>query len=284
MKNIILLIVILSGFLNCFAQNEKSLLWEISGNGLENPSYLYGTIHFICPDDFNMDESIKLAFEEVEQLYLEIDFDDQAMLAEMQSLMIMQNGKSVSDFLSHEESEKLDQFFKSNIGAGLAQLGTIKPFALMSLMIRPLIGCEPKSFDLEFAEMAGKNQIEILGLETAAYQLSLFDSIPYNLQYEMLVELVENKDDGIKEFDEMVKAYKEKDLDALANMMDDSEWDYNGYEDLLIYNRNKNWIPLIEKAVQEMPTFIAVGSGHLPEEEGLIILLREAGYNVKPVL
>jgi uncharacterized protein YbaP (TraB family) len=56
-----------------------------------------------------------------------------------------------------------------------------------------------------------------------------------------------------------------------------------GYEDLLLINRNKNWIPVMEKAMSTQATFFAVGAGHLPGKDGIISLLRNAGYTVNPV-
>ncbi|HLV51992.1 MAG TPA: TraB/GumN family protein, partial [Flavobacterium sp.] len=59
------------------AQNEPSLLWQIEGNGLEKPSYLFGTIHMICEDDFMMTPAIERSLENVEAFYAEIDFSNQ---------------------------------------------------------------------------------------------------------------------------------------------------------------------------------------------------------------
>ena len=73
MKKIVsTLVVIASLFMSnsSFAQvkieagvpNENSLLWEVSGNGLSKPSYLYGTIHMICGNDYFLSEKTKKAF------------------------------------------------------------------------------------------------------------------------------------------------------------------------------------------------------------------------------
>jgi uncharacterized protein YbaP (TraB family) len=58
---------------------------------------------------------------------------------------------------------------------------------------------------------------------------------------------------------------------------------FQEYGDLLLENRNKDWIPKIEELVKAQSTFIAVGSGHLGSETGVIQLLRNAGYTVEPV-
>jgi uncharacterized protein YbaP (TraB family) len=80
----------------------------------------------------------------------------------------------------------------------------------------------------------------------------------------------------------MTEAYKKKDLYALANMISASP-DMAGYENLLLVNRNKNWIPVMEKAMTAQSNFFAVGAGHLPGNDGVINLLRKAGYTVSPV-
>jgi uncharacterized protein len=59
--------------------------------------------------------------------------------------------------------------------------------------------------------------------------------------------------------------------------------DMAGFEDLLLVNRNMNWIPVMEKAMLAQGTFFAVGAGHLPGNEGVISLLKKAGYTVVPV-
>ena len=63
---------------------ENALLWEISGKGLQKSSFLYGTIHVICPDDLNISATTKTAFNKTEQLYLELDLDDPELSAQMQ--------------------------------------------------------------------------------------------------------------------------------------------------------------------------------------------------------
>ena len=57
------LILLFTFFISLFAnaqELEKSLLWKISGNGLKQPSYLYGTIHITC--DATLDENTLNAF------------------------------------------------------------------------------------------------------------------------------------------------------------------------------------------------------------------------------
>lgn len=65
MKKIKILALVVSFLTSTFgfSQTEKTVLWEVSGNGLENPSYLFGTIHIICPDDLDLSPKIINALE-----------------------------------------------------------------------------------------------------------------------------------------------------------------------------------------------------------------------------
>ena len=80
-------------FISLFANSqelEKSLLWKVSGNGLQKPSYLFGTIHATC--DASLDESTLKALQETNQLYLELDMDDKSMQLQMLKYMKMNDG------------------------------------------------------------------------------------------------------------------------------------------------------------------------------------------------
>lgn len=265
----------------CFAQ-DKSLLWEISGNGLSKPSYLYGTIHLICPADFTITDPIKNAFSSTEQVYLELDMDDPQMMANMQKIMVNTSGKSLKELLKPDDYTLLNDYYKSKLGIGLEQLNRMKPLALLSMQYMTLLNCQPQSYDLTFAQMAGKEKKEVLGLESIDDQMSAFDKIPAEKQVEQLVEMVRKKDEAVKEFNQMITFYKAQDLEGLQKLMDTSQFsEIDGFEELLLVNRNAAWIPTIETAIKAKPTFIAVGAAHLAGDKGVISLLRKKGYTVK---
>ena len=85
MKNLLLFVGIFTSLFANAQELEKSLLWEISGEGLESPSYLYGTIHATC--DATLDANTLKALDETKQLYLEIDMDDKEMPMQMMKYM-----------------------------------------------------------------------------------------------------------------------------------------------------------------------------------------------------
>ncbi len=150
MKRLFILLAFgLSLFFSADAQ-ESSLLWRVSGNGLSEPSYIYGTIHLICPQDFLMKDNVKSAFSSTKQVYLEIDFDDPQMMQKMMGMSMMTDGKTAKDYLTDEEYLLLDSKFKAKLGAGMDKLQTMKPLMLLSMSYMTILKCQPTSFETIF--------------------------------------------------------------------------------------------------------------------------------------
>ena len=86
-----------------------------------------------------------------------------------------------------------------------------------------------------------------------------------------------------KELADLLVVYKAGDIEELYKLILNSTMEYGKYEEALLLERNRRWIPRIENIILEMPTFVAVGAGHLGGPEGVIALLRERGYTVQAV-
>ncbi|MGN6492545.1 MAG: TraB/GumN family protein [Agriterribacter sp.] len=263
-------------------QKSDALLWKISGNGLTKPSYVYGTIHMICSTDFVMSEKLKQHFNSADKLYLEVDMDDPAMNMKMLQLSMLQ-GKKLSDFFSPEDYNKLNTFFKDSVGMPLTMFNTMKPFVLFSILTLKTLPCsQQESYEMSFVKMAREQNKEVIGLETVEEQMKIFDDMPDSAQAQMLLRYADEFDKQKKDFSKMVEMYKRQDLDALYQQIMSSP-DIAGSEDALLFNRNKNWIPVIENAMKKESLFIAVGAGHLAGEQGVLNLLKEKGYSVEAV-
>lgn len=81
----------------------------------------------------------------------------------------------------------------------------------------------------------------------------------------------------------MVLLYKSKDIDKLYRMSISDDV-FGKYENVLLNKRNNNWISPMAKEMEAMPTFFAVGAGHLGGPNGIITLLRKKGYKVSAVM
>ncbi len=279
--------LLFAGLLTNMAQaQDNALLYEVTGPGLAKPSYLYGTFHLICPADLQITDAMKKAISDAQQVYLELDMDDPAMMGSMQKAMLMTGGKTVKDLLSPEDYTVLDNYLKQKMSMGLAQLGMLKPIGLMSMMYMTMLPCQPASYDLTFAQMAATDKKEVFGLETLDAELAALDKIPLAEQLKGLVDMAKNPDEAKKEFADLIAIYKSHDLAKLMGTMQNSKFsggDFTQYEESLLGERNANWIPVIEKAAKEKPTFFAFGAGHLGNEKGVVNLLRKKGYTVKSV-
>ncbi len=275
-------------------QGEKSLLWEISGNELAQPSYLYGTIHMIEKKDFFMTDATKKAFADCDRVTFEInmeDMNDMSVLFSLIGSIMMDGGKTLKDLISAEDYAMVKKHF-DEMGMPLMLFERMKPMFLTTFADADLAkgglggDSDIMSYEMEFMEMAKVDEKEVGGLETIEFQMSIFDSIPYEAQAQMLVEGIKAEKDTTQsegEFDQMVNMYKDQDIEAMQSMFDSDAEGIGQYEQILLVNRNTNWIPIMAKMMAEKRTFFAVGAGHLGGEKGVIRLLKNEGYILKPL-
>jgi hypothetical protein len=267
------------------AQNDgNSLLWKISGNGLEKSSYVYGTFHLLCPNDLDLSKKVTDALDRSEQLVLELDFDDPTLMQTLQQNMMMPDGRTAEDYLNEEEYKLLAGFFNDSLNLPFERIKGIKPFFLSSMTISHFLGCQPASFEQTLTKAAQNKEMEVKGLETVEEQLSFIDNLSMEMKKKMLMENLKQYDKSKKMFREQVDYYLSENLEGLNSIIDDyMSSDYAQLREDLLVKRNKNWVPEIRKMIHEQPSMIAVGAGHLPGSDGLLELLREAGYSVEPV-
>jgi uncharacterized protein len=272
-------------FTKIYAQkDDKSLLYEISGNGLTQPSYIYGTIHLICKSDFIMTEATKQKFETSQQVYLEIDMDDPSMMSEMQKNMMMTDGSTLKTLMSESDYQQVAAFFKDTLKTNIGMMAKMKPFVLASFALPKMLSCPTQSYEESFMKMAGEQHKEILGLETIKDQFDALDKMGMKEQANlMLVQMVQNWNENKNEFGSMIAHYKSQDVDLMMEDMTKSKMSNKSFEKDLLETRNNNWIPKISKIASEKPTFFAVGAGHLGGEKGVVALLRKQGFTVKAV-
>ena len=267
---------------------EKSLLWKISGNGLSKPSYLYGTIHMICEDDAALGDSLIAAIEKSDRVYFEVDMDNIMEIFTAFKDFKMRGDTTLADLLSKADYEKVKEYMESKSTLlPFSKLETYKPMLASSLLLEQGAACEQSvAMEQLIMQEAKRYRKRIEGLETMSYQASIFDSIPYKLQAEQLLKYIETGDkqsEADKQFEEMVEAYKAQDIEKLGDYISQDGDGLGDYGDILIYNRNRNWVEKLKRIMPGKTLTIAVGAGHLAGEQGMIKLLRKEGYTVKPV-
>lgn len=273
-------------------QLENSLLWEITGPGIKTPSYLYGTIHIIDSKDYFLPKGTMSALDAAKKIVFEIDMKEMSDMSNIMGMMnkiFMNDGLTLKDLVSADDYSMIGDHFQKK-GLPIFMLERMKPmfltvFAYGDLDPSSLKNGDMKSYEMELMEMASNAGKETGGLETIDFQIGLFDEIPYEAQAKMLVDAIKTSEMGEEndEFKKMTQMYKDQDINAMVKMIADEGSGVSEFEDKLLTERNKNWIPKIIEGAKLQPTFYAVGAGHLAGPQGVITLLRKAGMKVTPV-
>lgn len=287
--------VLVLGISSCKAQpdlptaaSNNSLLWEISGNGLKQPSYYLGTMHILCEEDAWISASLKEVLNRADVIYMEVDLDNLMEMVTSMGAMTMRNKTRLRDLLSEEEYDLVKAYFSEKLPLPFSMMENFKPMLLSSMVSEKAMPCESTN-GMELMLMSAKNKKqEIKGLETLAYQAGIFDSIPYELQAKELVrsisEMNNENPEAKAEMDSLLYAYRRQDLAAIDRLTSgEGEGLEQKYLDLLLYKRNENWVEKFEEIATKQPTLFAVGAGHLPGQKGVLQLLKDKGYTLRPI-
>jgi len=294
MRSIIIIVGYCIFFSGCKSQTNKSsakkntdnntLLWQVSGKDLKNPSYIFGTFHLLCKDDIKFSEQLKSSLKFSDEVYMEMDMDDPSTMLSGLLYMNMKGGKKLKDLYTADEYKKVESYFSDSLGIPMMMLQSIKPYFLVAMLYPKMMSCQTASgVEEELMTIAKENKKEIKGLETMQFQASVFDSIPYEWQAKELLKNIDSFSFYKNEFDTMLLAYKNQQLSAMENSLGKSEFGSDKYEDILLTRRNINWVDQLKSIMKKESVFVAVGAGHLVGEKGLLNLLRKEGYTITPL-
>ena len=265
-------------------KDNNTLLWEISGKNLKQPSYVFGTFHILCKEDIQFSANLRAALKASNQVYFEMDLDDPKNTLGGMFFMNMKD-KTLSDLYTVEELQKLTKFYKDSLKMNLSYFNKMKPMMLAALLYPRMMPCKtPSGVEIELMTIAKKEKKEILGFETIEFQSSIFDSIPYSVQAKDLLKSIDSMDKYKLYFNKMVQTYKNQQTDSLVAIVNDKTFTDGENNDALLKNRNINWVKQLKTIFPKNNIFMAVGAAHLFGNDGLIDLLRKDGFTVKPIV
>jgi uncharacterized protein YbaP (TraB family) len=274
-----------------YPMEDRALLWEIEGNGIKTKSYLFGTVHLIDENRFFFPKKLQKIVSKSDVLTMEIAGLPDPM--EALKLSMLEEG-SFFDFFNEKQTDSILVWVEEHTalsGKGFRMIAEkMRPF-IVSQMLPELDESNPnrrmdnkKSYEIELEAIAEEKKLEIMGLETVAEQLGIFDILSDEQQVEMVMEIIRNESgSGTEETEEIMLLYGDQNVDGLYQMIADESDFMEGLNDLLLDDRNKRWIPMIEKMISDKDTFIAVGAGHLGGPNGVIRLLEARGYTLTPI-
>ncbi|MFM6934659.1 MAG: TraB/GumN family protein [Flavobacteriales bacterium] len=270
------LVFILASFLQL--DIDAQLLYRISGNGLKQDSYLFGTIHTMPKEDFEMPTAVLNALKSCQTVALEIDLDmSLTEKIDLAKMSLLPNGGTLKEYMSDSSYNTLKKYCMDSIGwkeSKFEQYEHLKPFFFSSLVLQEKIG-KQKSFEMEFDKLAKKHNKPLIGLETVMYQMETVDKVSIKDQLQLMDDF-----SNMSEFDVLFNLYEEENIDGLYNLISKETDMLPEFNHWFLDVRNANWIPIIEKQINQEPTFIAVGAGHLGGTNGVLALLRKQGYTL----
>ncbi len=264
------------------ASNAQSVLWRISGKGLEKPSYLFGTIHIQDKQIFELSDSLLPAIEKADYLALELDLSAINPI-EMMGLMMLPDGKTLKDVFSKEEYALIKQEFESQTGNSIELFSSFKPFTLLTfIMLTHMDESDnaPMALDQFLNYYAMAKNTPVLGIENVEEQLKVMDEMPSRAIIETLTE----EDSVNVVLNDIITAYVNGDLATVAKLMKEDKT-YGKWMNQLIDERNKIMFERTYERIKSGESLvIAVGTGHLAGKKGLIELYRKKGFKVEPII
>ena len=266
------ILILLTTLLISFSLQSQSLLFQITGNNLSKPSYLFGTIHLTSDHKIKSYQLATKKLKQCKSYAMEINPSDFEQEGVLNKLMIP-GGKTLQNILSKEEYDSLSVKFYREVGMSLTGFEKIQPIFLIVLMETGKSNkYKPTAvlmMDVALAKLASK-KMKVNGLETLEEQIEAISAISIKEQVQQLFDYQKNVSS------EQDSLYKTGDIEKIYNATI-AEMTTNQIQELLI-NRN---IRMSERAIlllQKESTFIAVGAAHLGGEKGLVRLLREKGF------
>lgn len=289
-----LLFTIISVLLLGYSSAEAQLLWKISGNGLEKPSYIFGTHHMAPVSVLDSVPGFKEALASVDKVYGEMVMAD-AMSPESQQMMMMAaiapQDSTLTAVLSPAAIDSLNNILAKYLGPQMtaAALNPMKPAMVSTLLAAAQTQSAfpqynaAQQLDGEIQSRAAAIGKEVGGLETMADQCQALFGGSILAQANDLMQAVRNDEIAIDVVKQLAGAYLAGDLQAMLDIMENPATGFNDEQaDRMLNRRNADWMRVLAGMLPAMSILIAVGAGHLPGDKGLISLLRREGYTVEP--
>lgn len=291
MKKIILslatLIIALSG--------NAQILYKVSGNGAKGDSYVMGTHHLAPISIIDSIKGFNTAINSVDAVYGEIELSEMNSPQTQQKMMMAAmapTDSTLSKVFTKEHFDSIDNVLKKYSGgqATLNMLEPMKPMLvgqqltiLMNLQVIPNFN-PMQLLDSHVQTLGAQAGKGTFGLENIDFQINVLFGDPISKQAEDLLETI-RKEEKMKSFSlDLYNAYMTQDIEKVRQLMIDPDLGLEPEDEAkMLTNRNINWVNQLKTILPQKSAFVCVGAGHLPGENGVLNLLRQAGYTITPV-
>lgn len=274
--NIFLICFLILGIQNSYCKENTSLMWKVEYTPEKTYTYILGSIHIGRKDMYPLNDFIEKAYKNSESLVLEIDMNKVNPM-DLMKLMTYQNNNTLKSKLEPETFSKLSKvFIENNLPEQI--FNKFKPWAAIltaqQLTMKDLLTDDiAPGIDLYFLDKANKDKKQIEELETAEFQMSLFDDFD-SIANDYIDYSLAQLDNNI-EIEELMTCYIKSDIDGLDKIINKSKGEFLEYDKIMdkilyerniqMYNKISNWLKTERKI-----RFIVVGAGHLVGNKSII--------------
>lgn len=267
-----------------YAAQDEAIYWSIM-DGDRQAGYLLGTIHSEDPRVLDFPESFLQQLESNQVFAMEL-VPDLPTLKKLNEYMHYPDGTSLESRVGKKRFVQVRKLLMSHYRVPADWLETMKVWAVvMTLSVPP-----PETglfMDFSLSLRASGSGLRVVGLETLEQQLAFLEDMPAGQQLQLLDQALEDYGRVVELHDQMVDGYLAGDLQVLKKeaeeQMDQLTLEAKNYFiEQGINARNRRMLNSLLPLLAESRVFVAVGALHLPGEEGLVSLLRENGYVLKP--
>jgi uncharacterized protein YbaP (TraB family) len=263
-----------------------ALLWEITGNGLTKPSYLFGTMHVSSKLVFHLSDSFYLDIKSAEVVALELDpqlWQDQLFRFEnLQSNLRFYTQGAPNEYID-DRSFQLERY-EDRLKSALSEEPTVIN-GLLYRTFRTQADFEEDTYlDLYIYQTGKKLGKQATGVENYFQTERLVMEAAQDMMKDKKKKAPDTDGEPAYEIERKTQeAYRKGDLDlldSLEKLMEPSE----AYMEKFLYRRNEIQAASIDSIVRHHSLFVGVGAAHLPGKRGVIELLRKKGYTLRPVI
>lgn len=267
--------------------DDAHFLWSVDTP--TNTVYLLGSIHILSEDDYPLPGVIQAAFEDAEKVVFEVDLD---ALDEQETLMLVTE-KAAPDSEDERlqaaltpEIQVLAEAAAAEVNLPLSAFYETEPwFFSVNLVVLKLmqLGFSGEyGIDRYLFQQAVETEKEIIGLETLAEQLDIFDTLSVETQQTFVEQTISELDTLETSFNEMRTAWHEGDVEAMEALATLDPEIYPELHDKLLTERNLSWVEDIKPMLADSDDYlIVVGAAHMLGETGLVQQLEGLGYTVE---
>ena len=268
------------------AQPARDFIWKVTAP--TGSLYLVGSVHLLTKDYYPLSPALDKAFKDSDLLVEEADLGELESLASQFTLLsrgMLPENQSLETVVSAATYALVTKRV-TDLGMPIEPLKRFKPWMLA--MTLEALEWQKAGFDAtlgldrHFYDRAKVDGKRVQGLETADFQLSLFDQMTKEEQDRMLAESLKDLDREQASVITLTNAWKAGDAATVERIvLDDVKGDPVLYGRLLV-NRNRNWLPTLD-ALLKRPgrAFVVVGAAHLVGPDGLLAMFKAKGYKVE---